>query len=280
MKSKFRSLLSITIITLVAGLYSLDNAAFAAGNFGVGGHTFGTSAEGTLGITNGTEPTTAPADVVQLYSKDKANGDNRLHIKTESGDTISIGNSEIEASSDNLSLQPSSGNVGIGAISPGQKLVVSGKIQVGNDSATPTAGTIRFTGTDFEGYTGTEWVSLTGASANPEDPNYTACLNAGGSWVDAQSVCYFPGSSCASGWTKEANYSSTSNMPCSGTSLDSRCSSGCSTGAHVRINASLEGCNYYQSSTFTERNGGRCSYSGSSSCTATQTEVGCTISSS
>jgi len=167
MISKFKLLL---IITLVAGLYSFDNAAFAVGNFGVGGHTFGTSAEGTLGITNGTEPSTAPSDVVQLYSKDKAAGDNRLYLRSESGDKLILGNNKIETSANDLSLQPSSGNVGIGTTSPDQKLEVSGGIKIGDISGTPTAGTIRWTGTDFEGYTGTEWISLTIAIANYVKP--------------------------------------------------------------------------------------------------------------
>ena len=53
------------------------------------------------------------------------------------------------------------GNVGIGTASPTQKLDVAGKIKVGDSAATPTAGTIRWTGSDFEGYDGTQWVSLT-----------------------------------------------------------------------------------------------------------------------
>src|SRR3989339_434390 len=64
------------------------------------------------------------------------------------------------------------GNVGIGTVSPQAKLDVAGnvnvagKIKVGDDSVSPTAGTIRWTGGDFEGYDGTQWVSLitTGAS--------------------------------------------------------------------------------------------------------------------
>jgi uncharacterized protein (TIGR02145 family) len=43
-----------------------------------------------------------------------------------------------------------------------EKLEVEGAIQIDvNDDPTPDAGTIRWTGHDFEGYTGTEWVSLT-----------------------------------------------------------------------------------------------------------------------
>ena len=47
-------------------------------------------------------------------------------------------------------------NVGIGTASPSAKLDVAGKIKVGDDSASLNAGTIRWTGTDFEGYDGTQ----------------------------------------------------------------------------------------------------------------------------
>lgn len=51
------------------------------------------------------------------------------------------------------------GNVGIGTITPTEKLEVAGAIKVGSASATPTAGTIRFNTTTnkFEGYDGTAW---------------------------------------------------------------------------------------------------------------------------
>lgn len=46
-----------------------------------------------------------------------------------------------------------------------EKIEVDGAIQIGNsDDPTPEAGTIRWTGSDFEGYNGSEWVSLTGGT--------------------------------------------------------------------------------------------------------------------
>ncbi len=57
----------------------------------------------------------------------------------------------------------SSGNIGIGTAAPGEKLEVNGAIKIG--TATGTAdGTVRWSGTDFEGRKGGAWVSLTGAS--------------------------------------------------------------------------------------------------------------------
>ncbi|MEO1517078.1 MAG: hypothetical protein AAFV95_18790 [Bacteroidota bacterium] len=58
-------------------------------------------------------------------------------------------------------------NIGIGIQSPVQKLEINGAIKINNTpgtgvAATPVAGTIRWTGTDFQGYNGTEWKSLTG----------------------------------------------------------------------------------------------------------------------
>jgi len=45
-----------------------------SGNVGVNVTTFGTSAAGVLGLKNGTEPTTGPADTVQVYSVDRSAG--------------------------------------------------------------------------------------------------------------------------------------------------------------------------------------------------------------
>jgi hypothetical protein len=52
--------------------------------------------------------------------------------------------------------------VGISEIAPEQKLHVNGKIKVGDDSNTPTVGTIRYNSTTdkFQGYTTTGWVDL------------------------------------------------------------------------------------------------------------------------
>jgi len=64
------------------------------------------------------------------------------------------------------------GNVGIGT-SPGEKLEVDGAIKIGNTTGT-NAGTIRWTGTAFEGYNGTTWVPLGGGASF-------------GSWTDKDS---------------------------------------------------------------------------------------------
>src|SRR3990167_1937231 len=112
------------------------------------------------------------------------------------------------------------GNVGIGTASPQAKLYVAGnvnvagKIKVGDDSVSPAAGTIRWTGSDLEVYDGSAWKSLTAGVGETTAPGYTDCLNLGGSWVEAQGVCYLAGSSCPSGWTQKESYSSTQSNSC------------------------------------------------------------------
>ena len=52
------------------------------------------------------------------------------------------------------------GNIGISIENPVEKLDVKGAIKLGSNTNTQ-AGTIRWSGTDFEGYDGTNWLSLT-----------------------------------------------------------------------------------------------------------------------
>jgi formylglycine-generating enzyme required for sulfatase activity/photosystem II stability/assembly factor-like uncharacterized protein len=64
-----------------------------------------------------------------------------------------------------LRIEPSPG----GGESP--QLRAAGAITIGNTTnAIPPAGTLRWTGTDFEGFTGSNWVSLTGRAAPPVAP--------------------------------------------------------------------------------------------------------------
>ena len=53
------------------------------------------------------------------------------------------------------------GWVGIGRTEPAARLDVAGGVRLGNHTDTPAAGVIRWTGTDFQGYNGGAWQSLT-----------------------------------------------------------------------------------------------------------------------
>ena len=54
------------------------------------------------------------------------------------------------------------GSVGIGTATPAEKLDVAGALKLGTTAnPSPAAGTIRWTGTDFQGFNGQQWLSMT-----------------------------------------------------------------------------------------------------------------------
>ena len=164
------------------------------------------------------------------------------------------------------------GNVGIGTNNPQAKLDVAGnvnvagKIKVGDDSVSPTAGTIRWTGSDFEGYDGSAWKSLTSGDTTIIISDVTDCNNNGGNWVDAQKLCYLPvAGGCPSGWTQKESYSTTQNATC----RDNVCGGICSTGSHFRISKGQESCVFIKQASIGQ------DFCQDATCAAIQTEVGC-----
>ena len=63
----------------------ISGSARISANLGLGTVTFGTSADKVIAITNGTAPTSSPADMNQIYSADAATGDAQLFARNEAG---------------------------------------------------------------------------------------------------------------------------------------------------------------------------------------------------
>lgn len=79
---------------------------------------------------------------------------------------------------------PARGAVGIGTVAPAETLDVAGGIRIGNSSKT-NAGTIRWTGSDFEGYNGSAWMSFTdiGSGTLPGGSSGQTLYHNGTSWT-------------------------------------------------------------------------------------------------
>jgi hypothetical protein len=82
-----------------------------------------------------------------------------------------------------------SGDVGIGVNPPLEKLHVEGGLRIGNTS-TSAAGALRWTGTDFEGYDGSTWKSLTatGGGSLPSGTIGQTLRHNGASWAAASNL--------------------------------------------------------------------------------------------
>ncbi len=113
-----------------------------------GNGTFGTKVDYTTGLT--------PYSVV---SRDlNSDGKTDLAVANSGSSSVSVLLNQPQSM---LYAQVSTGNVGIGATLLSEKLTVNGAINIGNTS-NAYAGTMRWNGSDFEGYDGSQWLSLTG----------------------------------------------------------------------------------------------------------------------
>ncbi len=114
----------------------------------------------STGAVDGLRLTNAGTGVLALLDSTNANG-NGLSIDVESSGT---GQYVLRATSNNGATQGlyvrADGRVGIGTSSPAELLDITGAIRLGTTTNT-NAGTLRWTGTDFEGYNGSLWKSLT-----------------------------------------------------------------------------------------------------------------------
>ncbi len=82
------------------------------------------------------------------------------------------------------------GDVGVGTSTPTEKLDVDGGIKVGNTTNT-NAGTIRYNGSDLQGYVGGSWSSLTSAGGG------------GGVWTESGGEASYAGIAASEGFTSE-----------------------------------------------------------------------------
>jgi len=98
-------------------------------------------------------------------------------------------------------LIPATGNVGIGTVTPAELLDVAGGIKIGNTTGT-SAGAIRWTGSDFQGYNGSAWQSFTeiGSGTVPAGTAGQTLRHNGSSW-EATSSLYNGGAQIGIGTT-------------------------------------------------------------------------------
>jgi hypothetical protein len=102
---------------------------------------------------------------------------------------------------DAFRIESGTGDCGIGVLDPLERLDVSGALRLGTTSGT-NAGTLRWTGTDFEGYDGGSWLSLTtgGSGSLPTGTLGQTIRHNGSGWV-ASSLLYNDGDRIGIGTT-------------------------------------------------------------------------------
>jgi hypothetical protein len=120
-----------------------------------------------LEVTLGGSPELAAQDIITPTGKKPKSFKKPVQIKDWLlvGSTSYTPSAKLEVNPDGIEddgdefVVDYGGNVGIGTTGPNEKLEVDGAIKLGNTTRT-NAGTIRWTGTAFEGYNGTDWIKL------------------------------------------------------------------------------------------------------------------------
>ncbi len=133
------------------GKMALLHATTGADNTAAGAYALSTNTTGALNTAIG-------------YSADVSSANLTNTTAVGAHALAGASNSLILGSIAGVNGATNSVNVGIGTSIPNAKLDVAGAIKIGNTAAvTPAAGTIRWNDAteDFEGYTGTQWKSLT-----------------------------------------------------------------------------------------------------------------------
>ena len=99
--STYEGALSLRTQSNVEGTITERVRIDAYGNVGMSVTAWGTSAKKVLGIGNGTEPGSSPADMIQLYSVDLSAGNATLGLRTETAVAVDV----VAASTHSLSVR-------------------------------------------------------------------------------------------------------------------------------------------------------------------------------
>ena len=94
-----------------------------------------------------------------------------LNLQRLGGELLIHGEPELDDSK--KIIVTDDGSIGVGTITPSEKIDVDGAIRIGNTESR-NEGTIRWTGKSFEGYDGVEWISLAGSGGGSplKGPSY------------------------------------------------------------------------------------------------------------
>ncbi|MEM9545274.1 MAG: hypothetical protein AAGA77_04840 [Bacteroidota bacterium] len=172
------------------GATAFGNITSSSGGYGSFAAGFETHAEGTSSIAMGNENSSFGSASVAMGDNNMTYGDNgavaigkNLQAYGDVGAVfgqfndpivaqganlsnisplLTVGNGKSSGSRSNAFMVRLDGKVGIGTDTPEERLQVQGAIIIGNTSnSSPESGTIRYNGSDFEGYGGGSWNSLT-----------------------------------------------------------------------------------------------------------------------